>query len=110
MTDILKDREFWARVGAHVTEWLAASPEKEHRQCWIDDFTPAEMRRKNPAAEVRGIAWLMRQGAGIECTFLAVIPWRIMNRDRITIEIESVVVDLEHRTLEVALSSSVQNA
>jgi hypothetical protein len=107
MNDILKDHLFWMRVSSLVTAWLASSPVKEHRRCWIDDMVPSALRRTNPAAEVRGIAWVMEQHGG-EFSFLALIPWRIANGDRIMIELDCIAIDLERKTLEVVLRRKAQ--
>jgi hypothetical protein len=102
--DIIEDRTFWMRVQSQVTAWLSASSEKEDRRCWVDDLVPSTMRRTNPAAEVEGVAWIMRQGAGIECSFLAVVPWRFANGARADFELASVSLDLNRKVLEVVLS------
>ena len=103
MTDIIKDREFWLRVEFVASGWLSTAPEKERRRCWIDGFTPSALRRTNAAAEVSGTAWVMHQDAGLECDFVAIIPWRVVNRDRTSFEIVDIEIDLQRKTLEIVL-------
>jgi hypothetical protein len=102
--DVIEDRAFWKRVQSQVTAWLSASHEKDDRRCWVDDLVPSTMRRTNPAAEIEGVAWIMRQGSGIECAFLAVVPWRFANGARADFELASVSLDLNRKVLEVVLS------
>lgn len=104
MLDIVEDSLFWARVTVLASNWLSAASEIELRRHWVDDFIPTSMHRTNPAAEVRGTAWLEGHlQFDPEFEFLALIPWRVVNRDRDNIEIADIAIDFKRRSLEIVL-------
>jgi hypothetical protein len=110
MTDLIQDAEFWVRAAYSASGWLSTALEKNLRRHWIDDFQPSALHRTNPAAEVSGIAWLMEHnGGGVECSFVAIVPWQIVNRDRMNFEIADIDMDLSRKTVKLALREKRPN-
>src|SRR3954468_5660943 len=110
MTDLIQDAEFWVCAAYSASGWLLTAPEKDLRRHWIDDLQPSALHRTNPVAEVSGIAWVMEHnGGGIECTFVATIPWQIVNRDRLHFEIADIDLDFEPQTREARVAGKKPN-
>ncbi len=106
---ILEDKKFWVKVEFG----MLLQPEKKEKfpRYWIDGFIPEYVADTRKGIEIEGKVWIVDGDEQNECSFLAIVPQKLLYKK--VREFEYVEIDFDpenlHLKFEIGPSKPKQN-
>lgn len=102
--EILSDADFWSRLEFELSGWFRTSGDSGLRGYWCDGFIPRSAHNTKGGVEVKGAAWIEEgHKSHGQFAFSLAVPQRLLFRRRNSAVLAVMVVDVQHRKLQLAL-------